>query len=85
MRRSPLADVAPPHTHNQVGVLFGSPDVTAGGNALKYYASIRMDIRRKSPIKRGDVVEGYETKVKVVKNKLAPPFREVRRVAMRAQ
>ena len=63
---------------SKVGVLFGSPEVTAGGNALKYYASMRVDIRRKTPIKSGDAVIGYETKVKVVKNKLAPPFREVR-------
>lgn len=59
----------------KVGILFGNPEVTPGGNALKFYSSIRMDIRRKTPIKEGDEVIGYETTVKVVKNKLAPPFR----------
>lgn len=59
----------------KVGILFGNPEVTPGGNALKFYSSIRMDIRRKTAIKKGDEVVGYETTVKVVKNKLAPPFR----------
>jgi len=57
-------------------VMFGSPETTTGGNALKFYASVRMDIRRIGAIKRGDEVIGNETRVKVVKNKMAPPFKE---------
>ena len=60
----------------KIGVMFGSPETTTGGNALKFYATVRLDIRRTGAIKRGDEVIGNETKVKVVKNKLAPPFRE---------
>lgn len=60
----------------KIGVMFGSPETTTGGNALKFYASVRLDIRRIGSIKRGDDVVGNETKVKVVKNKVAPPFRE---------
>ena len=60
----------------KIGVMFGSPETTTGGNALKFYASVRMDIRRIGSIKKGDEVIGSETKVKVVKNKVAPPFRE---------
>jgi len=60
----------------KIGVMFGSPETTSGGNALKFYASVRMDIRRIGAIKRGDEVIGNETRVKVVKNKMAPPFRE---------
>ena len=60
----------------KIGVMFGSPETTTGGNALKFYASVRIDIRRIGSIKRGDEVIGNETKVKVVKNKVAPPFRE---------
>ena len=60
----------------KIGVMFGSPETTTGGNALKFYASIRMDIRRIGSIKKGDEVVGNETRVKVVKNKMAPPFRE---------
>ena len=60
----------------KIGVMFGSPETTSGGNALKFYASVRLDIRRIGAIKRGDEVIGSETKVKVVKNKVAPPFRE---------
>ncbi|RHY34496.1 hypothetical protein DYB32_000898 [Aphanomyces invadans] len=59
----------------KVGVLFGSPEVTSGGTALRYYASVRLDIRRKTQIKEGDNVVGNETVVKVAKNKLAPPFK----------
>ena len=59
----------------KIGVMFGSPETTTGGNALKFYASIRLDIRRLGAIKNGDEVMGNETRVKVVKNKLAPPFR----------
>jgi recombination protein RecA len=61
----------------KIGVMFGSPETTTGGNALKFYASVRLDIRRIGSIKKGDEVVGNETKVKVVKNKVAPPFKEV--------
>jgi recombination protein RecA len=60
----------------KIGVMFGSPETTTGGNALKFYASVRLDIRRIGSIKKGDDVIGNETKVKVVKNKVSPPFRE---------
>jgi hypothetical protein len=60
----------------KIGVMFGNPETTTGGNALKFYASVRMDIRRTGAIKKGDEVIGNETKVKVVKNKVAPPFRK---------
>ena len=60
----------------KIGVMFGSPETTTGGNALKFYSSVRMDIRRTGTIKRGDEVVGSETRVKVVKNKVAPPFKE---------
>ncbi len=60
----------------KIGVMFGSPETTTGGNALKFYASVRMDIRRIGTIKKGDEVVGSETRVKVVKNKVAPPFKE---------
>ncbi len=60
----------------KIGQLFGNPETTTGGNALKFYASMRLDIRRVSAIKAGDELVGYRTRVKVVKNKLAPPFRE---------
>ncbi len=61
----------------KIGVMFGSPETTTGGNALKFYASVRIDIRRIGAIKKGDEVVGNETRVKVVKNKVAPPFKEV--------
>ncbi len=61
----------------KIGVMFGNPETTTGGNALKFYASVRLDIRRVGAIKHGDEVIGNRTKVKVVKNKVAPPFREV--------
>ena len=61
----------------KIGVMFGSPETTTGGNALKFYASVRLDIRRTGSIKDRDTVMGNSTKVKVVKNKVAPPFREV--------
>ncbi len=61
----------------KIGVMFGNPETTTGGNALKFYASVRLDIRRISQIKDGDVASGNRTKVKVVKNKVAPPFRIV--------
>jgi recombination protein RecA len=60
----------------KIGVMFGNPETTTGGNALKFYASVRLDIRRIGSIKKGDVIIGNETRVKVVKNKLAPPFRQ---------
>ncbi len=60
----------------KIGVMFGSPETTTGGNALKFYASVRLDIRRIGSIKKNDEVVGNETRVKVVKNKMAPPFRE---------
>ena len=60
----------------KIGVMFGNPETTTGGNALKFYASVRMDIRRIGALKEGDVVVGGRTRVKVVKNKMAPPFRE---------
>jgi recombination protein RecA len=60
----------------KIGVMFGNPETTTGGNALKFYASVRLDIRRIGQIKEGDDVQGNRTRVKVVKNKLAPPFRK---------
>jgi recombination protein RecA len=60
----------------KIGVMFGSPETTTGGNALKFYSSVRLDIRRIGAVKDGDLVIGSRTRVKVVKNKLAPPFRE---------
>jgi recombination protein RecA len=61
----------------KIGVMFGSPETTTGGNALKFYSSVRLDIRRIGAIKKGDEVMGNETRVKVVKNKVAPPFKQV--------
>lgn len=61
----------------KIGVMFGNPETTTGGNALKFYASVRLDIRRIAQIKDGDVAMGNRTRVKVVKNKVAPPFRQV--------
>lgn len=60
----------------KIGVMFGSPETTTGGNALKFYASVRIDIRRTGAIKKGDEVVGNETRAKIVKNKVAPPFRQ---------
>ena len=60
----------------KIGVMFGSPETTTGGNALKFYASVRLDIRKSTPIKDGEEIIGNQTKVKVVKNKVAPPFRK---------
>ena len=60
----------------KIGVMFGSPETTTGGRALKFYSSVRVDIRRIGAIKDGDVVVGGRTRVKIVKNKMAPPFRE---------
>ena len=61
----------------KIGVMFGSPETTTGGNALKFYSSVRLDIRRIGQVKKGDDIVGNQTKVKVVKNKLAPPFKQV--------
>jgi len=60
----------------KIGVMFGNPETTTGGNALKFYASVRLDVRRTGSIKKGDEILGNETKVKVVKNKMAPPFKQ---------
>ena len=61
----------------KIGVMFGNPETTTGGNALKFYSSVRMDIRRIAALKDGENVIGNRTRVKVVKNKVAPPFRQV--------
>lgn len=61
----------------KIGVMFGNPETTTGGNALKFYASQRMDVRKTQPIKIGEEVVGYKTKIKIIKNKMAPPFKEV--------
>jgi recombination protein RecA len=61
----------------KIGVMFGNPETTTGGNALKFYASVRLDIRKIASLKQGNDVIGSRTKVKVVKNKVAPPFKEV--------
>jgi recombination protein RecA len=60
----------------KIGVMFGNPETTTGGNALKFYASVRLDIRRTGAVKEGEEVIGSETRVKVVKNKVAPPFKQ---------
>jgi len=60
----------------KIGVMFGNPETTTGGNALKFYASVRIDIRRTGQIKDGDTIKGNRVRVKVVKNKVAPPFRK---------
>jgi recombination protein RecA len=60
----------------KIGVMFGNPETTTGGNALKFYSSVRLDIRRIGAIKQGEEVVGNETRVKVVKNKVAPPFKQ---------
>jgi recombination protein RecA len=60
----------------KIGVMFGSPETTTGGNALKFYASVRLDIRRIGSIKKGEEILGSETRVKVLKNKMAPPFKQ---------
>ena len=60
----------------KIGVMFGNPETTSGGNALKFYASVRLDIRRIGAVKQGDEIIGNETRVKVVKNKVSPPFKQ---------
>jgi recombination protein RecA len=62
---------------SKIGVMFGSPETTTGGNALKFYASVRLDVRRIGSVKDRDEVTGNQTRVKVVKNKMAPPFKQV--------
>ena len=62
----------------KIGVMFGNPETTTGGNALKFYASVRLDIRRTGAVKKGDEVIGADTRVRVVKNKVSPPFREAK-------
>jgi recombination protein RecA len=62
---------------SKIGVIYGNPETTTGGNALKYYASVRIDIRRKDVIKDGTEIGGNRVRVKIVKNKVAPPFKEV--------
>jgi recombination protein RecA len=75
--RSNCAVIFTNQIRQKIGIMFGNPETTTGGNALKFYASIRLDIRRLSQIKEGEEVVGSRTKVKVVKNKLAPPFKQV--------
>jgi recombination protein RecA len=75
--RSNTAVVFTNQIRQKIGIMFGNPETTTGGNALKFYASLRLDIRRIAQIKEGDEVMGSRTRVKVVKNKLAPPFRQV--------
>ena len=75
--RSNAAVVFINQLREKIGVMFGNPETTTGGNALKFYASQRMDIRRIGAIKNGETVVGSRTRVKVVKNKVAPPFKEV--------
>src|SRR5436190_16804985 len=76
LSRSHTSAVFINQTRMKIGVMFGNPETTTGGNALKFYSSVRLDIRRIGAIKNGDEVVGNMTRVKVVKNKVAPPFRE---------
>jgi recombination protein RecA len=76
IKRSNCAVIFINQIRMKIGVMFGSPETTTGGNALKFYSSVRLDIRRIGAIKKGDEVVGNETRVKVVKNKVAPPFRQ---------
>ena len=75
IKRSNTAVIFINQIRMKIGVMFGNPETTSGGNALKFYASVRLDIRRIGAIKRGEEVIGNQTRVKVVKNKVAPPFR----------
>jgi recombination protein RecA len=75
--RSNTAVIFTNQIRQKIGIMFGNPETTTGGNALKFYASLRLDIRRIGQIKEGDSVTGSRTRVKVVKNKLAPPFQQV--------
>jgi len=76
IKRSNAIDIFINQIRMKIGVMFGNPETTTGGNALKFYASVRLDIRRIGALKNGDEVIGNQTRVKVVKNKVAPPFRE---------
>jgi len=76
INRSNCAVVFINQLREKVGIMFGNPEVTTGGRALKFYASVRMDVRRVEAIKQGGEIIGNHTKVKVVKNKVAPPFKE---------
>jgi len=77
VNRSKTSVIFTNQLRSKIGVMFGNPETTTGGNALKFYASVRMDIRRISAIKSGDSVVGSHTRVKIVKSKVAPPFKEV--------
>jgi len=77
IKRSNCAVIFINQIRMKIGVMFGNPETTTGGNALKFYASVRLDIRRTGAIKKGEEMIGNETKVKVVKNKVAPPFKQV--------
>jgi recombination protein RecA len=74
--RSNVAVVFINQTRHKIGVMFGSPETTTGGNALKFYASLRLDVRRIASLKKGEEIVGIQTRVRVIKNKLAPPFKE---------
>jgi recombination protein RecA len=76
INRSGTAVVFINQLREKIGVMFGNPETTTGGRALKFYASVRLDVRRIGPVKLGDVVVGSQVRVKVVKNKVAPPFRQ---------
>jgi recombination protein RecA len=76
MSRTRTAVIFINQLRQKIGLVFGNPETTTGGNALKFYCSVRLDIRKKKPIKKGDEIIGSNVRVKVVKNKLAPPFRE---------
>ena len=75
IKKTNCTDIYINQNRMKIGVMFGSPETTTGGNALKFYASVRLDIRRIGSLKKGDVVIGNETRVKVVKNKVSPPFK----------
>jgi len=76
MHQSETALVLPEQLRQKIGVVYGNPETATGGNALKFYASVRLDIRKTGTVKNGEQVVGNKTRVQVVKNKVAPPFRE---------